>query len=79
MDLDLDYARSETNAAFDRWLYWQLRLRDLLNCASEYEYEAFIESASAIKERVRNANLDMLSRLYRFECKWQQAEKEKQS
>jgi hypothetical protein len=76
-DLDLEFTRAKVNAAFDRWHYWQQRLRDLLNAADRYMCETFDISAREIKERMRHAHLDTMSKLYRFECLRERIEKEK--
>jgi len=68
MTVELEFVRIEVNNAFDRWLYWQLRLRDLINAADSYSCEAFDVSARRIKAQLRHSLLDSLSKIHRFEC-----------
>jgi hypothetical protein len=60
MTVELEFARIEVNDAFDRWLYWQLRLRDLVNAADSYTCQSFDVSARRIKSELRHAHIHAL-------------------
>jgi len=68
MNLDLDFVRAEVNAGLDRWFYWALRLRDLVNASGNYTCDAFDNSARRIKTELRHCLLNSLSKVHRFEC-----------
>jgi hypothetical protein len=68
MTVELEFARFETNAAFDRLHYWQQKLRDLLNASDNYTVDAFDLSARKIIGSMLNANLRALSKFHHFEC-----------
>jgi hypothetical protein len=68
MRIELELVRIEVNNAFDRWLYWQLEIRDLINAGDAYSCQSFDVSARRIKLELRHAHIHALSRVYRFEC-----------
>lgn len=68
MTVELELARIEVNDALDRWLYWQLRIRDLINTTDGYTCQAFDVSVRRIKSELRHAHIHALSRVHRFEC-----------